>query len=52
MIATLHRELMSPKDTQGREEYLLSGSHQTTATPYAEPEGSSVCEKIYCAQDS
>ena len=36
---------MTPKDTQEGEEYLQFGSHQTAATPYSEPQGSSGCEK-------
>ena len=36
---------MIPKDTQEGEEYLQFGSHQTAATPYSEPPGSSGCEE-------
>jgi len=38
-VTALQCEPVSPKVTQEREEYLLSSSHQTTATPHSQPEG-------------
>ena len=38
-------EPLSPKGTQKGEAYLPSARHQTTATPYGEPQGSSGYEK-------
>ena len=43
-IAALQCEPVSPEGTQ-EGEYLWSSSHQTAATPYGEPQGSSECEK-------
>ena len=36
-VTALQCEPVSPKVTKEREEYLLSSSHQTTATPLASP---------------
>ena len=37
-IPALHCVILSPKGTQEGEEYLLSPSHQTAATPCGEPQ--------------
>ena len=44
-IAALQCELMNPKGTQEGKEYLPPHSHQATASPYKEPQGSAGCEK-------
>ena len=36
-IAALQHEPVNPEEIQEGKEYLLSSSHQTTATPYGEP---------------
>ena len=36
-VTALQHEPVSPKVTKEREEYLLSSSHRTTATPLASP---------------
>ena len=43
-IASVQHEPVSPRRTWEGEEYLPSSSHQTAATPYGEPRGSSGCE--------
>ena len=49
--SALQCECVSPKDTQEREEYLPSASHQITATSPGEPQGSSGCKNTrYCPQ--
>ena len=42
--ASVQHEPVSNKGTGEGEEYLMSSSHQTAATPYGEPQGSSGCE--------
>ena len=43
-IASVQHEPVSPRGTWEGEEYLPSSSHQTAATPYGEPQGTSGCE--------
>ena len=40
--AALQCELVNPKDTQEGEKYLQSSRYQTAATPFSEPQGSSM----------
>ena len=45
VVTALQCQLVNPKGTQEEEKYLWSTTHQTAATPYDEPQGSSGCEK-------